>query len=315
MLPAWAYPCPRLVAAAILLAHLLDLLCPYSRGLLLRVHPVHTAYLLARRLAPPHSGRLRGVAAAATVLASHLAVYSLLLYVAWLASPLAWLVVASWVLRESFSLRLLLETAWKAAVLAERGAWREARIVTQGLVRRNVFRLSDGHVMSAAVESLFESLVDGYTSPLFYATLLGPLGALAQRLINTLDSALGYPTPEYRDAGWAAARLDDLVNLAPARLTALLATLLAPLAGGSIRATLATWRRHHRATKSPNAGHPIAAAAGALRVKLEKPGHYTIGQGPLPTPSDTKRAVKLATLTATTWTTTTLAILTLLPTH
>ena len=204
-------------------------------------------------------------------------------------------------LKTSFSLRLLIESVAKVAEHLEAGRLSEARRVAQGLVRRNVYILGSGHVASAALESLSESLVDGYTSPLFYAVLLGPLGALFQRIVNTLDGALGFKTPEYLEAGWLSAKMDTLVNYVPARLTALLLVLLSPLVGGDRHNAYRIWRQYAGTTESINAGHPMSSLAGALGVVLEKPGHYKLGQGELPSPDDIRRGVRLVTIAALLW--------------
>ncbi|ALL01530.1 putative cobalamin biosynthesis protein [Pyrodictium delaneyi] len=300
-LPEWLYPGGGLVAAALLLAHLLDLVYPFHRGILLTMHPVHTSFILAKKLAPPGSSRLRGIVTWIVVVGSHLVVYAALLYAAWRLGPLAWLFAAAWVLKVSFSLRLLLETVWRAASCMERDDMICARRLVQGLVRRDVYRLSLGHVASAAVESLAESLVDGYTSPIFYTVLLGPLGALLQRLANTLDGTLGFKTPDYLEAGWASAWADTLLNYLPARMTAVLLVLVTPLVGGNPRETLRVWRCYARVTESRNAGHPMSAMAGALEVRLEKPGSYVLGAGPLPGPRDMKCGVMLTAAAAAVW--------------
>ncbi len=301
VLPEWAYPSPGLLLASLLLAHVLDYAYPYHSGFLLSIHPVHTAFVAAKKLAPPRSSRIRGVVAWLVVVSGHLGLYSLLLYTAYLASPWAWVLAAAWVLKTSFSLRLLLESVAQVAEHLEAGRLNEAQRVAQGLVRRNVYVLGPGHVASAALESLSESLVDGYTSPLLYAALLGPLGALFQRIVNTLDGALGFKTPEYLEAGWLSAKMDTVVNYAPARLTALLLVLLSPLIGGDPGRAYSVWRRYSGVTESVNAGHPMSSLAGALGAVLEKPGHYRLGQGGLPSATDIRRGVRLVALAALLW--------------
>ncbi len=297
-LPPWLYPSPWLVAVAMLLAHLLDAIYPYHRGLALTLHPVHTSYVLAKRLAPPGSSFIRGAAAWLTVMASHLAVAALILRVAWSLGPLAWLLAAAVEVKLSIGLRLLLDTVSATAAALEAGRLAEARMHAQGLVRRNLAAAPPGLVASAAAESLAESLVDGYVSPLLYAGMLGPLGAVAQRVANTLDGALGYRTPDYLEAGRLSAWADTVLNYLPARLTALLITLAAPLAGGSARGALAAWRRFHGATESRNAGHPMSAMAGALGVALEKRGHYRLGEGGHPGAEELRKAVRIAAVAA-----------------
>ncbi|MET1100994.1 MAG: CobD/CbiB family cobalamin biosynthesis protein, partial [Pyrodictiaceae archaeon] len=183
LLPEWSYPSPGLLLTSILLAHILDYAYPYHRGILLSIHPVHTVFMAAKRLAPPYSSRLRGAVAWLIVTLAHLGLYAGLLYAAYMLSPWAWVIASAWVLKNSFSLRLLLDSVTEVAYHLESGRLDEARRVAQGLVRRNVYVLGPGHVASAALESLAESLVDGYTSPLFYAVLFGPLGALFQRIV------------------------------------------------------------------------------------------------------------------------------------
>jgi adenosylcobinamide-phosphate synthase len=120
--------------------------------------------------------------------------------------------------------------------------------------------------------------------------------------VNTLDAMVGYRSPHYRRFGWAAARLDDAVNLVPARVAALLVAAAAPVVGGSPRAALAAWRRDAGAHPSPNAGPVEAAAAGALGVRLGGRTVYAhgveqrpvLGSGNAPGVVDLRRAVRLS---------------------
>ncbi|MCE4602953.1 MAG: cobalamin biosynthesis protein [Desulfurococcales archaeon] len=297
MLPDWALPGdPALACGALLLGLLLDLAYPEHRGILLRIHPVAIAFSLARRLAPPYSSKLRGVVATALVMAAILAPAGLALYIAWMIGPAVWLLVAGLIVKLSIPVRLLLDTVARVARSLGEGRLAEARMTVQGIVRRETSSLGPGHVASAAIESLSESLVDGITSPLLWYTIAGPLGALAQRTANTLDGALGYKTPEYRDPGWASARLDTIMNLIPARITAMLTVILAPLVGLSMRGALRTWTRFHSQIESLNAGHIMSAYAGALKVRLEKPGSYTLGEGRLPEAREIWLALRLTIL-------------------
>jgi adenosylcobinamide-phosphate synthase len=164
----------------------------------------------------------------------------------------------------------------------------------QGLVRRRTSSLGEGHVASAAVESVAESLVDSVVSPLLYASILGPLAALAQRLANTLDGALGFKTPEYIEAGRLSAYADTVINYIPARLAAATIALTAPLAGGGVLRSLRAVALWAGATESRNAGYPLSAAAGALGVCLEKPGHYKINpRAPCPGPRSIRGALRI----------------------
>jgi len=290
---------PLALAAALLL----DYAYPRHEGLALALHPVHTAFLMARRMAPPYSGVARGTLAWLAVMASHLAPAALLLYAACkLLGPPGWVVVATLVYKHSIAVRLLDIHASRTASALEEGDLDAARAEAQNLVRRPTAGLGEGHVASAVVESIAESLVDSVASPLLYASILGPLGALAQRIANTLDGALGFKTPEYIKAGEASAYADTILNYIPARLAALTIALTAPLARGSLRGALKAVGLWRGATESRNAGYPLSAAAGALGVCLEKPGHYKINPGaPCPTPEAVGRARILLWVNAIVW--------------
>jgi adenosylcobinamide-phosphate synthase len=137
---------------------------------------------------------------------------------------------------------------------------------------------------------------------MLYGLLLGAPGAIAYKAVNTLDSMVGHPHPPYENLGWASARLDDLANFVPARLTTLLAATVSGFAGGSGAATtLAVASRYGPLTKSPNAGWTEAAFAGALSLRLGGPSSYrgvlregpVLGIGCSPEADDIWRAVRL----------------------
>ena len=147
---------------------------------------------------------------------------------------------------------------------AARRTARKARTQVGHLVGRDTGDLSESEICRAAVESVAENTSDGVVAPMLYGVLFGAPGALAYKAVNTLDSMVGYRQPPYEDLGWASARLDDLANLAPSRLT-MLST--AAISGRPLR-TLLTAVRYGPLTASPNAGMAEAAFAGALGVKL-----------------------------------------------
>jgi adenosylcobinamide-phosphate synthase len=277
---------------ALVAALLLDYAYPRHEGLALAIHPVHTAFIMARRIAPPYSGVARGALAWLAVMASHLAPAALLLYAACkLLGPPGWVVAATLVYKHSIAVRLLDIHASRTTRALEEGDLEAARAEAQNLVRRPTSTLGEGHVASAVIESLAESLVDSVASPLLYASILGPLGALAQRIANTLDGALGFKTSEYIRVGRASAYADTALNYIPARLAALTIALTAHITRGSPGKALEAVRLWRHATESRNAGYPLSAAAGALGVCLEKPGHYKINPGaPCPTPGSIRGA-------------------------
>ncbi|MDB5394712.1 MAG: cobD [Rhodospirillales bacterium] len=142
------------------------------------------------------------------------------------------------------------------------------------IVGRNPDRLDEAGVARAAIESLAENFADGIVAPTFWMAAAGIPGAALYKAANTADSMIGHRTPRYAAFGWAAARLDDLLNLPASRLAALFIALAAALAGGSPGGAFrAVWRGASR-HRSPNAGWPEAAMAGALGLKLAGPRVY-----------------------------------------
>ncbi len=179
-------------------------------------------------------------------------------------------------LKPFFALRMLAEAGRLVRLALECHDLPAARHALQSLVSRDRSELTAELVAAAAIESLAENLSDSVVAPLLYYTLFGLRGAAVYRLFNTFDSMVGYHG-RYEYLGKAAARLDDVLNVLPARLTALLIIAFAPLFGGRRRKAWQIWQRDASRTASPNAGHPMAAAAGALGVQLEKVGHYRLG--------------------------------------
>ncbi len=153
------------------------------------------------------------------------------------------------------------------------------RLLGWHLVSRPTGELRADEVAGGAIESLAENLSDSLMAPAL-AYLLGGLPGMAiYRLVNTADAMWGYHTPRYEQLGKPAARLDDALNLLPARLTAALIALAAQLRGARGMAAWRTARRDAGRTASPNAGWPMAAMAGALDTTLTKRDHYALGDG------------------------------------
>ena len=177
------------------------------------------------------------------------------------------------------------------------GNLRQARVSVGRFVGRDTADLSEAEICRAAVESVAENASDGVVAPMLYGFLFGAPGALAYKAVNTVDSMVGYRNERHRDLGWAGARLDDLANLIPARLTVLAAAVASSAPARVIRAA----RRYGPLTASPNAGRVEAAFAGALGVRLGGTNSYggvesrgpTLGDGRLPTVEDVGLAVAL----------------------
>ncbi len=144
-----------------------------------------------------------------------------------------------------------------------------ARDAVAMIVGRDPAQLDQAGVARAALESLSENASDGVVAPLFWGLVAGLPGIAIYKALNTMDSMIGHRSAHYEDFGMVAARLDDLANLVPARLTG----GMIALASGRARALVVMWR-DARAHRSPNAGWPEAAMAGALGVRLSGPRHY-----------------------------------------
>jgi len=207
----------------------------------------------------------------------------------------------------------IVEGAILSLILAWRGLMRAGRAVEEPLgrgeidearrqlgwhlVSRDVSQLDEGLVAAATIESLAENGSDSVVAPLFWYGVGGMPAVVVYRFLNTADAMLGYRDVEREWLGKSAARADDLVNLVPARLTALLIVGGAALSGGSSGSAWRIWRRDARQTDSPNAGQPMSAAAGALEVELEKVGQYRLGEGlARPKADDIGRARRLITV-------------------
>ncbi len=182
-----------------------------------------------------------------------------------------------------------------------------ARARLPALCGRDPAMLDAAGMARAGVESLAENTSDAVVAPLLWGAVAGPAGLLGYRAVNTLDAMVGYRSPRYSRFGWAAARVDDAVNLVPARVAALLFAVLAPAVGGSPRAAVVAWRRDAPSHPSPNAGPVEAAAAGALGVGLGGRTVYRhgvehrprLGTGPSPGAADLLRAARLSRLVGT----------------
>ncbi|MBO4470158.1 MAG: cobalamin biosynthesis protein CobD [Clostridia bacterium] len=183
----------------------------------------------------------------------------------------------------------------------------EARKQVARIVGRDTQNLSGEEIIKATVETVAENTTDGVISPLFWALLGGPVLLWGFKAANTLDSMVGYMDEKYRDIGWSSAKLDDVMNYIPARLTALLMILAAFLTGMDGRNAFRIVRRDHANHKSPNCAWSEAAAAGAMHIQLGGTHEYfgkpvekpTIGDADRPAErEDISRANRLLYVTS-----------------
>jgi len=241
-------------------------------------HPViWTGALIAwldRTLNTPPRARLKGVAALAILLlTTGLPCWAIqeLLFAA-LPRPIAVIVLA--LLASTLLAQRSLFTHVRAVEAGLRHNLDDGRAAVSKIVGRNPASLDTAGVARAAIESLAENFSDGVVAPALWGALFGLPGIALYKTINTADSMIGHRTPRHAAFGWAAARLDDLVNLPASRLSALLIALAAALSGADARASLRAVLRDAGKHRSPNAGWPEAAMAGALGLRLAGPRVY-----------------------------------------
>ncbi|WP_225127591.1 MULTISPECIES: adenosylcobinamide-phosphate synthase CbiB [unclassified Bradyrhizobium] len=264
-------------AGAMMVAMAVDALLGWPGALFARIgHPVTwLGGLIAaidnawnRASEPPALRRAAGIAGALAVIALSVAVgwaLQSLLPSGWvqivLIGILAWPLVA---------LRSLHDHVAAVATPLLAGDVAAARDAVSRIVGRDPASLDDAGIARAAIESLAENASDGIVAPVFWGALFGLPGILGYKAINTLDSMIGHRSERHEAFGWAAARIDDVANFIPARLTGFLFVLLAPQRSEALACMTCDARRH----RSPNAGWPEAAMAGGLGVRLSGPRIY-----------------------------------------
>jgi adenosylcobinamide-phosphate synthase len=185
------------------------------------------------------------------------------------------LLVEGWLLKTTLSARALIEAAETVEGHLDDNDPLGAREAVRSLVSRDPTTLGEAGLASAAIESLAENTADSIVGPLLAYSIGGLPWACAYRAANTLDAMIGYHG-EYEYLGKVAARLDDALNIVPARLTSLLLTLGGAMAGGDVGNGVTLTLRDHALTASPNAGWPMSTMAGLLGIRLEKVGHYRL---------------------------------------
>ncbi len=187
-----------------------------------------------------------------------------------------YILVSSLILTTTFAIKVLISSA--SGIRNDlKNDINIARKNMSYLVSRDTSNLSSEEIVSATVETLTENITDSVIAPLFYAFIFGVPGAVAYRVVNTLDAMVGYKKPETIKIGWFPAKLDDILNYLPARITGLLVVISALILGMDWRNSYKIMVRDARNPDSPNSGYSMAAAAGALGIRLEKIGYYELG--------------------------------------
>jgi adenosylcobinamide-phosphate synthase len=269
-----------------------------------RVHPTvwmgKVITFLKPRLRNPNPSyeKINGVLLALFVIALFsIPAYFILLLTRQFLGWAPYIIVAAVLLKMTFAVKCMSQYTMPIANALENRDVEKAKSLLHFIVRRDPTTLSERHVVSAAVESIGESTTDGAASPFFYFAIFGVPGAVAYRVVNTLDSMVGYKDAAHLNIGWFSANLDTDANYIPTRLTALLMVLSAMFLGEDWRGAWRIIQRDRRNMSSVNAGWTIAAMAGALGTQLEKPGFYKLGDADGLSPVHVKRALRVMNLT------------------
>jgi adenosylcobinamide-phosphate synthase len=225
-------------------------------------------------------------------------VFLLLFWLRQSFGSIPYIVVGAVLLKATFAVKGMGHYTKPIASALKKNDLGEARKWLHFIVRRDPNQLNERQIISAAVESIAESTTDGITAPFFFFALFGVSGAFAYRVVNTLDSMVGYKNVENKNIGWFSANLDTIANYVPARLTAYLMVAASFLLRENWRESWRILQRDKGKTASINAGWTISAMAGALGTQLEKQGYYTLGDDHGISPEHITKALRVMALTA-----------------
>ena len=197
-----------------------------------------------------------------------------ILYLAYQLSAISYQLSAVFIAYVSLSIKSLKDEALSVTSAVENISIVEARKRLKNIVGRDTGNLSKDEIYRAVTETVAENTSDGIIAPLFYLALGGPALALVYKAVNTLDSMVGYKNEKYKNLGWFSARMDDIVNFIPARITAILMVFASFILRFNWRDSLKIIWRDAKKHPSPNAGFPEAAVAGALGLQLGGTNYY-----------------------------------------
>jgi len=211
---------------------------------------------------------LLGISTVLLVLMTVMLIVTGLLFIGGTIHPIGYFIVSLLCLYIAISPRCLAEAGIEIANLLRKQDISEARRKVGWIVGRKTSELDESEITRATIETVAENTVDGIISPLFWFVLLGPWGAIGYRAINTMDSMLGYKNERYLYFGRFAARLDDVVNYIPARITCILFVIASFLCGKDWKHAIRIATRDAHKHPSPNGGYAEAPVAGALHIRL-----------------------------------------------
>jgi adenosylcobinamide-phosphate synthase len=224
-------------------------------------------------------------------------VYFLIFLVHEFLGWIPYIVASAFILSTTIAIKCMGQYTLPVAEALENEDFDKAKDLLPFIVRRDPATLNKQHIISAAVETIAEGTTDGVTSPFFYFALFGVPGAVTFRVINTLDSMVGYKDQHHINIGWFSAKLDTIANYIPARLTAILMVVAALLMKENWRKSWNILQRDKKNTQSLNAGWTLSAMAGALRIQLEKPNFYKIGDKGEVSSTHIRNALRIMLLT------------------
>lgn len=260
------------VSLSIISAYLLDLVVGDPEGLW---HPIRAMGALIgflenrlRRNGKKWPERIKGVILALAVVVISAGVSYLCIKLAKKTNLFLGILVWVYVAYSTISIKDLHNKVRDVLKELKRNALSEARIQLSNIVGRNTQNLNEDKIITATIESIAESTNDGIIAPLFYLIIGGPVLAIAYKAINTLDSMVGYKNEKYAHFGWFSARLDDIANFIPARISGLLIAISSFISGKDSKNSLKVMRKDGNKHPSPNSGYPEAAMAGALGIRL-----------------------------------------------
>ncbi len=186
-------------------------------------------------------------------------------------------ILSAFILKSTFSIKSMDKHIDDILKDIERKDIERARVDLSKIVSRDTKTLSEENILSACTECIAESFVDGILSPLFYFGVLNIPGAIMFRVVNTLDSMIGYKDNYHKDMGWMSAKMDTMMNLLPARVSVIFLIMSSLILRQDWKNSITICKRDGRKTESLNAGIPMSAIAGALNIQLEKINYYKLG--------------------------------------
>ena len=270
-----------------------------------RIHPTIVIGKLIAYIKPkirndnPMVEKANGVLMAIFVMAVFsVPVFLLLFWLHALFGSIPYIIVGAILFKATFAVKSMGHYTNPIASALKKNDLPEARKWLPFIVRRDPSTLNERQIISAAVESIAESTTDGTTAPFFFFALFGVPGAFAYRVVNTLDSMVGYKDIENKNIGWFSAKLDTITNFIPTRLTAYLIVAASFLLRENWRESWRILQRDKGKTVSVNAGWTISAMAGSLNTQLEKQGSYILGDDHGISPQHISRALRIMALTS-----------------